>query len=409
MIKRGTVMLFNLNEFLMAVSYALDFVEMDILGVVTNHSKRVAYISMRLAEEMKLSKEEIFDVISLAMLHDNGACERNLHDSLICSDREYLQSLEGKQEHGLRGEENIRNYPFLTNVENVIKYHHENYDGSGFFGKKGNEIPIMAQIIKLADSVELNTNLKEMYIEDKKKVQSSVKEHENNMFSPVVVSAFLKICQTPYFWLDLKDEFINTSIRRNMPNFTMEMPLSRIHDITKVFSKIIDAKSRFTKEHSSQLTEKVKIMAKFYKKPEDEIYKLMIAANLHDIGKLAISNSILDKPGKLDEREFDIMRQHSYYTRLCLQGIKGFEDITEWASNHHEKLNGKGYPLGKTAEELDFNSRLIGCLDVYQALLEERPYRTPIPHEQSIRILDEMANNGYLDKEIVEDIKFVFK
>lgn len=402
-------MVFNLNEFLIAVSYALDFVEMDIFGVVTNHSKRVAYISMRIAEKMRLSKEQIFDIVSLAMLHDNGASEKILHDNLIGKKKEHLHSIESKQEHAIRGEENIKNYPFLTDVHNVIKYHHENYDGTGFFGIKGDQIPIMAQIIKLADTIELNSSLKEMFTEDKQRVQSFVKSHENTMFAPELVSAFMEVSHTPYFWLDMKDEFINFSIRRNMPYFSVEMPLSKIHNITKVFSKIIDAKSKFTQEHSSKLSDKVAIMGEFYKKTEDEIYKLKIAADLHDIGKLAISNSILDKPGKLEEREFDVIKQHSYYTRLSLQEIKDFENITEWASNHHEKLNGKGYPFGKTSEDLDFNSRLIACLDVYQALMEERPYRLPMKHKQAAEILDQMVEEGALDRMITGDIKRVFK
>ncbi|WHH59944.1 HD domain-containing phosphohydrolase [Petroclostridium sp. X23] len=267
----------------------------------------------------------------------------------------------------------------------------------------------MAQIIKIADTIELNSSLKEMYIEDKQRVQAFVKIHENTMFAPRLVNAFIEVSHTPYFWLDLKDEFINFSIRRNMPNFSMEMSLSKIHDITKVFSKIIDAKSRFTQKHSSKLSEKAATIGGVYKKPADEIYKLMIAADLHDIGKLAINNAILDKPGRLDEREFDIIKQHPYYTKLSLQEITGFEDITEWASNHHEKLNGRGYPFGKTGQELDFNSRIIACLDVYQALMEERPYRLPLTHKQATEILDQMVQEGALDKVITDDIKRVFK
>ena len=402
-------MVFNLNGFLIAVSYALDLVEMDIFGVVTNHSKRVAYISMRLAEKMGLSKEQVFDIIALSMLHDNGASEKILHDNLSNSGRQNRHSIESKQEHGIRGEENIKNYPFLTDVQNVIKYHHEKYDGTGFFGIKGEQIPLMAQIIKLADTIELNFSLKEMFLEDKYMIQAFVKLHENTMFAPVLIEKFMELSLTSYFWLDLKDEFINYSIRRNMPNFSVEIPLCNIHIISKVFSKIIDAKSKFTQEHSSRMSEKTAVMGEFYKKSEDEIYKLMIAADLHDIGKLAISNSILDKIGKLDDREFDLIRQHSYYTRLSLQEIEGFEDITEWASNHHEMLNGKGYPYGKIGCELDFNSRIIVCLDVYQALMEERPYRMAMTHKQAVGILDEMAGNGMLDENITGDIKKVFQ
>ena len=91
-----------------------------------------------------------------------------------------------------------------------------------------------------------------------------------------------------------------------------------------------------------------------------------------------------------------------------LQEIKGFEYITEWASNHHEKLNGTGYPYMKTGAELDFNSRLIACLDIYQALKEKRPYREAMSHVRAYAILEEMAARGELDYTIVKDIDKVF-
>ncbi|MTV48287.1 HD domain-containing protein [Heliobacillus mobilis] len=402
-------MRFNLNEFLIALSFALDFVEMDIFGIVTNHSKRVAYMSMRMAEKLGMSQREIFDIVSLSILHDNGASEKILHDKLKSEPMSSLQSIESKQEHGLKGEENVRDYPFLTDVRNVIKYHHENYDGTGFFQIKGDDIPVMAQIIKLADTVELNTSLNKVTIAEKRRIQDYVKSQEMSTFSPKIVNAFIDVSQTPHFWLDLKDEFIHASLQRNIPNFSVEMTFAQLHNITRVFSKIIDAKSTFTQVHSSELADKVAKMGEYYKKPDDEIYKLIIAADLHDIGKLAVSNAILDKPGRLDEEEFDAIKQHSYYTRLSLQEIQGFEDIMEWASNHHEKLNGKGYPYGKKGTELDFNSRLIACLDVYQALTENRPYRKAMTHRESSEILMGMIRDGSLDEQITSDVIGVFK
>ena len=145
-------------------------------------------------------------------------------------------------------------------------------------------------------------------------------------------------------------------------------------------------------------------MADFYGKDEEEKIKLMIASDLHDIGKLAVPNSILESNNKLAEEEFEIIKEHAYYTRLTLENIKGFEDITEWASNHHEKLDGSGYPYGKSGEELDFNSRLIASLDIYQALTEERPYREALSHKTAIEIMKDMCCSGFIDLQIVEDI-----
>lgn len=401
-------MIFNLNEFLTAISFALDFVEMDILGVTSNHSKRVAYISLRIAEKLKLSEEEIFDMVSLALLHDNGVSERMLYDKLNGKPMDSLQPIEKVRGHCIVGERNIKEYPFFTPVNNVIYFHHESYDGTGFFGLKGDDIPLMSQIIRLADELEKHFCLKDISKSVRQSLVTFVSNHTTTLFSSKVSDAFLEVSKSPGFWLELKDDCINSSLRRSTPIFKREMSYSSIHSITRVFTSIIDSKSEYTRTHSSELSQKAMKMAEYYKKPEDEMYKLIIAADLHDIGKLAVSNTILDKPGKLDADEFESIIKHSFYTRVSLQEIKGFEEITEWASNHHEKLNGAGYPYMKTGAQLDFNSRLIACLDIYQALMEKRPYRAGMPHARAVSILEDMAANGGLDSTIVKDIDKAF-
>ncbi|QIB27802.1 HD-GYP domain-containing protein [Caloranaerobacter azorensis] len=401
-------MKFNLNEFLLAVSWALDFVETDILGVPLNHSKRVAYISLKMAKEIGMRPEEIFDLVSLALLHDNSISEKAIHDTIQNKNIDILSSIESCRKHCIISEENLKNYPFLTNVEGVILYHHENYDGSGFFGKKEDSIPLMSQIISLADTLDLKFDLKNSYFRNRNEILSFVKVNENKLFSSKLVNTFLKISENTGFWLDLKDEHIIRALKSNLPLFSKDLNLEKIHDITKVFSKIIDSKSKFTLEHSYGLSLKVSEMSDYYNKDREEKLKLIIAADLHDLGKLAIPNSILDKNGRLTEREFDIIKTHTYYTRIVLSEISGFEEITEWAANHHEKLDGSGYPFGKNDRQLDFNSRLMTCLDIYQALTEERPYRKPIPHYKAIEILKQMAYDGAIDITIVDDIDKVF-
>ena len=125
---------FNLNEFLGAIANTLDIIEIELFGMATNHSKRIAYISVKIAHELSLSDEKIFDLVSLAIMHDNGASLKILHDNLKGSVREKINIIESRKEHCSIGEDNLRNFPFLTNPQNIVKYHHEKYDGSGFFG-----------------------------------------------------------------------------------------------------------------------------------------------------------------------------------------------------------------------------------------------------------------------------------
>ena len=169
----------NLNEFLLSMSYVLDFVEMDILGVASNHSKRVAYISLAMGKELGLSEEECFDIVALAILHDNGLTERALRGGEKLEPMTKRKFLENFKDHCTMGEENVKGFPFLTNTENVIRYHHESYDGSGFFKLKVDQIPIMAQIIGFADTLDTQFNLKEGYKQKEEEILAYVKAKEN--------------------------------------------------------------------------------------------------------------------------------------------------------------------------------------------------------------------------------------
>jgi HD-GYP domain-containing protein (c-di-GMP phosphodiesterase class II) len=393
----------------MSVSFVLDFLEIDILGVSSNHGKRTAYISLHVAKVLGLNDNELHDIVALAILHDNGVSEKALHDRFLKISSIQAKSVDRIKEHCSIGEENIKLYPFLTDNTNVIKYHHENVDGTGYYNLKEDEIPLMSQIIHLADVLEINFQLENNKNDEVKlNTVEFIKAQENKMFSKKLVSAFRDIAADNAFWQNLNDKNIHNALKRDTPQYCVDLSLAEIRKITGVFSSIIDSKSEYTHRHSRDLSNKVTIMASFYKLSDDKKLKLEIAADLHDIGKLAVPNTILDSPQKLTNDEFEIIKKHPYYTRIALTEIKGFEDITEWASNHHEKLNGKGYPFGKTAKDLDFESRLIACLDIYEALTEERPYRRSLEHEEAMEILNKMKDDGYIDVKITEDINHVF-
>ena len=134
-----------------------------------------------------------------------------------------------------------------------------------------------------------------------------------------------------------------------------------------------------------------------------------MAGMLHDIGKMAIDNDILEKPSKLSDAEFVRMKNHAWYSYTILSQIEGYEDITRWASHHHEKLNGTGYPFGLKAGQLDEKERLLGCIDIYQALSEDRPYKAGMPHGKCIAIMRDMVRAGSIDGRITEDIARVFR
>ncbi|WP_277406467.1 HD-GYP domain-containing protein [Lacrimispora xylanisolvens] len=134
-------MQFSLNDFLIAVSFALDFMEMDRLGMQSNHGKRTAYLTVCIARRMNLTEEEIYDAAALSILHDNGLSESSLYERLPGEWDHAVTRFEGSRGHCMIGEKNVKDYPFLTEPQDVILYHHERYDGNGYFGLKGDDIP----------------------------------------------------------------------------------------------------------------------------------------------------------------------------------------------------------------------------------------------------------------------------
>jgi len=397
---------FNLNRFLLGLSFAIDCVESELLGSTSNHGKRVAAVSMRMARAMGLSDSQVFDIASLAILHDNGLAEESLTHVRPEADR--LYHVEDLPAHCTIGEHNAAKFPFQTDCFESIRFHHEHWDGSGFFGISGDKIPIMAQIISLADYTDLKFRFQTPDPGNRDRIAMFLNENSGSIFSPDLVDLFHQISKVPAFWFDLRDPFIHAALDRTMPECSMESDWQGVLDISRVFSRIIDSKSRFTLRHTQGLEEKIDHMAGHYRVATEERLQLRIAASLHDVGKLAIPNAILDKPGSLTDAERYKVTEHTYYTRLCLEPIPGFENITEWAANHHEKLGGGGYPMGLGKKDLDFNARLMTVLDIYQALTEERPYRQSLSHQQSMAIIGKLRDNGDVDGEIVGDVDRVF-
>lgn len=402
-------MKFNLNQFLLAISDALDFVEINTLGATSFHSKRVAYIALALSEFYPFEDKEKFDLCSFSILHDNGLSEEITVNKFENSPKSSNQNImEQYTEHCEIGEKNIKNFPFLTNHKNIIKYHHENYDGSGFYKLKGDEIPLLSQIIALADTVDNLFHFEKPSIENRAKIIRFINDNSEKYYSVSLVDNFNKLANKTSFWLDLQSVNLESMILNKIPEFTINIQLEYLVKLSSVFSTIIDSNSTFTSTHSSGLSDKVEKMGYFYGYEKDKIMRLIIAANLHDLGKLAVANKILDKQSPLTKEEFEIVKCHTYYTRQALQKIDGFSDIVEWAANHHEKIDGNGYPYGLNAEQLSHECRMMTCLDIYQALTEDRPYRMGMSHSDTMSILNEQASKGYIDNSIVKDIDKVF-
>jgi HD-GYP domain-containing protein (c-di-GMP phosphodiesterase class II) len=290
-----------------------------------------------------------------------------------------------------------------TDFSDFILYHHEWADGSGPYGKREGEFPLGAELICIADSLDVNKNLQHVSIEELPLIRQEAAKNIGTHYTARAVTALWQILDEEMLRSLYDDQIVETAVRY-IPAWTVDMEDELILHLAEFVTRIIDYKSIFTQRHSTQIANKAWLMANYYGYDRLHCLQLYLAAALHDLGKLTIPTAILEKPDRLTNDEFRIIQSHAAKTWDMLDDIDGFESIRNWAAFHHEKLDGTGYPFGKTADQLDFNSRLLGCIDIYQAVSEERPYHPQRSHEDAMKILFDMARSGKIDESICRDI-----
>ena len=396
----------GLTKFLDSLTIALDFVEKEILNVAPYHGQRVASIANRLSKAFDFNQEKTFALTQAALLHD-CALNEYFHDEKPNDDKRAQEKDMGL--HCKAGEKIISKLPFYDLIKNAVLFHHETADGSGAYGKKASETPITARLIHLADALDVNWNLSEKT--DQKKYDSIckwVKEITGTIIDEECSKAFFETVDLN-FLQQISGDSVLDYLRNRIPYTEEEIDNEAMIGLCSIFADITDYKSHFTWRHSLGVADKAKIMAEYYGYSQNDCQKLYIAGALHDIGKLMISNNILEKPGKLNSDEYKEIQNHAMGSYKLLDNISGLEEIKRIASLHHEKLDGTGYPFGYKADQLNKNERLMACIDIYQALVEERPYKKGLEHSVAVGILTKMANEGQLDPQIIKDIDECFK
>jgi len=169
---------------------------------------------------------------------------------------------------------------------------------------------------------------------------------------------------------------------------------ARVDEICGAFAEVVDAKSPFTFRHSNGVAEAAVRIAETLGMTSDEVTLLRRAGLLHDIGKLSVPNSILEKPGKLDAEEWAVVKQHPYYSWQILRKVPRFGRLSEVAACHHERLDGRGYFRSYDETKLDLPSRVLAVADVYDALAARRPYREALPLETVLGIMRKDAGQA---------------
>jgi HD-GYP domain-containing protein (c-di-GMP phosphodiesterase class II) len=391
----------RMDELIQSLAVALEIIECELLGASTHHGKRIAVLCSLMGRELGMSEEEIETIASCALFHDNALTEFILYHRENGNEREVHFRL-----HCEYGQRNIERLPFKYDVKDIVLYHHEQADGGGPFGKREGEFPIGAQLIAIADMIDVDHHLQRVPLEGLSSIQKEICAQSGKRYTKTAADVMLAILNKDTL-LSLHDENINETTAKMLPVWQVEVEDEALMCLADLAAKIIDHKSVFTRKHSVQIANKVWLMGGYYGFDPVLRTKAYLAAAVHDLGKLATPTNILEKPGKLTDSEFNIIKAHVNGTHDLLHRITGYEEICNWATNHHEKFDGTGYCFGKKAEELDFVSRLLACTDIYQAVSEERPYHPKRSHSETMPILWDMSQKGLIDGKIVKDFDTV--
>ena len=411
-----------LSEVIGALSHALDIAE----GQPPGHAVRSCLIGMRVAAELELDSAGQSDLFYALLLKDVG-CSANASRMAALFDtddraakassklldwthrwatlqwllrtaapgaglRRRAQVLRGIGDAGDltrsfmetrcdRGADIARMLFMSEETASAIRSLDEHWDGRGMPDALcGEEIPLAARIACLAQTVEVFYAAGGISA-----ARTMVKRRRGRWFDPSLVDAFLRFCDDREFWTQLEAPDVS---RWEPADFAVVADDARLDRIAEAFARVIDAKSPYTATHSQRVAEIADGMASVLGFDEAQRRTMRRASLLHDIGKLAISNRILDKPGKLSDEEFRAVQAHPVHTLHILERAACFAPLAQLAANHHEKLDGSGYPRSLAGHDLDLPMRVLAVADIYEALTADRPYRTALSVDEALAIID---------------------
>lgn len=424
-----------LSEVISALSYALDLTE----GQPPGHCIRSCWIGFHLGQRIGLDTAELWDLYYTLLLKDAG-CSSNAarlcelygqddrttkrdfkwvdtdnktqlakfvlqHTGVRGQLADRLKRLLHLARHGHelatelvqtrceRGADIARRLGFGEAVAQGIHALDEHWDGRGKpYGLQGDAIPINARIALLSQVVDVFHS-----IGGRTAALNEVRARHATWFDPSLVDAFGTLSDNDELWRGLGDENIEQRVLALEPECrTRALDDDLLDDIAQAFGQVVDSKSPYTAGHSERVALYTDMIAKRMGIDAGRRRWLRRGALLHDLGKLGVSNSILDKNGALTDDEWTQVRLHPTYTEEILSRITPFRELARVAGAHHERLDGKGYPKALSARDLSIETRIITVSDIFDAITADRPYRGPIPVPEALEIMGRMVG-GALD------------
>jgi len=384
----------NFREVTYALSEALDLVGIDDVY----HGKRVAFMAAECAHTAGYDDEMINDLIYIGMLHDCGVSSTDTHKHLVTE-------LEWKNEqlHCARGFELLEKTALFRPYAEPVYYHHTHWEDL-------KNLPIdepsklKANLIYLVDRVDaLRAQLQLPLDEQEKEIYRIISAHKEKLFAPELVELFLQSSERASFWFYLDNVALEEYLHEWVDKGKVEtVSYDELKDIAIMFADIVDTKSPFTAEHSFGVASLALFLGGLLALDHETLERLELASLLHDLGKLRIDDAILNKPGPLTSSEKLSLDRHGFDSDMILRKIRGLREVAYLASLHHETLDGKGYPYRISGSDIPMEARIIGVADIFQALIQNRPYRKPMSPNEALSVLQNMQQEGKLDERMVK-------
>ncbi|ASK70115.1 hydrolase [Shewanella bicestrii] len=390
----------DVRHALLAVATALDFVGVDDL----HHGHRVAYMAYECANVLGWSDEKKQFAYFAGLIHDCGVSSSEEHLRLL-----KLMQPEDATSHSRRGYEALMKCPILDVFALTVLYHHTPWlelqtAAISEFDRD------LAALVFLADRTDFlrarytHGCHQELITLHEGLVADNLLAHSGVLFEPNMVAAMCQLVSKDGFWYNMEAAHIEQMALEFEANqlYDKQLDLEGVKQISRFLARIVDAKSPFTFHHSDKVALLAKLVAKDCGISDTDAELLYVAGLLHDVGKLKTPDLLLHKEGKLTREEYSIMKRHTVDTDHTLKSFFPKSVIGEWASNHHERLDGSGYPFRKRQEQLDLPSRILALVDVFQALTQHRPYRGSMSLSEVLEIMLPMVQQGKLDANVYD-------
>ncbi len=380
----------NLLNLILSISDAMDLASPDL----SLHQLRTSFIAWELSKAAQLPSANTDQLFIASLLHDIGALSLenkiDIHQGIV-SDLEI---------HSRLGERILKHVPMFEPSAEIVRFHHTEWQA--IKGITTEPQINSSQILFLADILERAIDRKTYILHQVEGLILKINSISGTGLDPEVVQLFRSIAGREEFWLTLVSPRLYSHLLRNWPSRMIEVDLEFLINLSELFRNIIDFRSRITATHSMGVATASSILSRLKGLAETEVGLMEVAGNLHDLGKMVIPNSILDKPELLNKEETAIMRQHTYFTYTILNSVGGISAIAEWAGFHHERLDGSGYPFHLSAEKLDIGSRIMAIADIFTALSEERIYHKEMSQQEILTKIHDLCKMNFLDETIFQ-------